>query len=82
MDQRIKTHFDLSDSVREDLKDNKNKKVIGRFKDETNSLPITEFVALNPQCYSYNHPKKEPTIKNTKKSNNCLKICGKASGNA
>ena len=43
-------HFDLSDSIRPDLKDNTNKKVIGKIKDEMNSLSIKEFIALNPKC--------------------------------
>ena len=54
MDQRKKAHVDISDSVRADFKDDENKTVIGKFKDKTNSLPITEFVALNPKCYSFN----------------------------
>ena len=41
---------------------------MGKVKDETNSLPITEFVALNPKCYSFNHLKKDDTLKNTKKA--------------
>ena len=32
--------FDLSDSLRADLKDNTNKKVLGKFKDEMRSLMI------------------------------------------
>ena len=36
-----KTHFDLSDSLLDGLKDDENKQVIGKFKDETNKLPIT-----------------------------------------
>ena len=66
MDRRNNTHIDLSDSVREDLKDDENTKVIGKFKDETNSLPITEFVALNPKCYSFKHLKKDVAINNRK----------------
>ena len=33
-----KEHFDLSDSIRPDMKDNTNKKVLGKFKDEMNTL--------------------------------------------
>ena len=40
-----KTHVDLSDSVRDDLKVDLNTNVIGQFKDETNSLPIIETTA-------------------------------------
>ena len=36
-----KQHFDLSDSKRAELKDNTNKKVLGKFKDECHSLVIT-----------------------------------------
>ena len=47
-----KNHFDLSDSIRTDLKDNTNKKVLGKFKDEMNTLLMTEFMSLNPKVYS------------------------------
>ena len=50
-----KQHFDLSDSLRTDLKDDANKKVLGKFKDECNSLVITEFLALNPKVYSFKY---------------------------
>ena len=29
-----------------------NKKIIGKFKDELNSLPLEEFIGLRPKCYS------------------------------
>ena len=48
-------HFDLSESIRPDMKDTTNKKVLGKFKDEMNSLIIKEFTALNPKCYSIKH---------------------------
>jgi hypothetical protein len=48
-------HFDLSDSKREDMRDNTNKKVLGKFKDEMNTLLIKEFLALNPKVYSIMH---------------------------
>ena len=63
-----KTQFDLSQSVRDDTKDNANKEVIGKFKCETNNLPITEFGALHQKCYSFNHLKKDDTIMHTKKA--------------
>ena len=43
-----KSHFDLSDSVREALKDDENKQVIGKIKDETNTLPKTETCSSEP----------------------------------
>ena len=50
-----KEHFDLSDSSVPELKDNTNKKVLGKFKDEINSLKMKEFIALNPKVYSVLH---------------------------
>jgi hypothetical protein len=46
------SYFDLSDSKRPELKDDTNKKVLGKFKDEMNSLVITAFIANNPKSYS------------------------------
>ncbi|MFM7986784.1 MAG: hypothetical protein ACKPKO_46465, partial [Candidatus Fonsibacter sp.] len=46
-----KQHFDLSDSIRPDMKDNTNKKKLGKMKDEMNSLLMIEFLALNPKGY-------------------------------
>ncbi len=46
-------HFDLPESQRGDLKDDTNKKVVGKFKDEMQPKPIKEFVSLNPKVYSY-----------------------------
>ena len=40
---------------------------MGKFKGETNSLPITAFAALNPTCNYFNHLNKNDTINNTKK---------------
>ena len=50
-----KQYFDLSDSLRPDLKDNGNKKVLGKFKNEMNSFIIKEFTSLNPKVYSIIH---------------------------
>ena len=60
--KKDKTYFDLSESLREDLKDNTNKKVLGKFKDEMNSLIIKEFISLNPKVYSINHLEKNEII--------------------
>ena len=49
-----KQYFDLSDSIRAEIKDNTNKKVIGKFKDEACGLTITDVLALNPKVYSFN----------------------------
>ena len=73
---QTKTHFDLSDPLRDDLKDDQHKNVIGKIKDETNSLPISEIVALNPKCYSFNHLKKDDALKNTKKAKGVPNKCG------
>ena len=48
-------HFDLSDSLRPDMKNNDNKKVVGKMKDELQSLPMKEWLALNPKVYSFNY---------------------------
>lgn len=48
-----KHHFDLSDSLNNNIKDNQNKKVLGMFKDELCSIPMKEFTALNPKVYSF-----------------------------
>ena len=50
--------------------DNRNKKVIGKFKDEACGIPIKEFVGLRSKMYSYikNNQKGEKTAKGIKKS--------------
>ena len=47
-----------------------NKKVIGKFKDETASIPITEFIGLRSKMYSYikDNNKVEKTAKGIKKN--------------
>ena len=49
----MKEYFDLSDVKIDKFKSNENKKVVGKFKDESNMMPITEFVALKPKLYSF-----------------------------
>ena len=57
-----KEHFDLSDSLNTKIQDSKNKKVLGKFKDEMNSLLIKEFTALNPKVYSIIHQNMKDSI--------------------
>jgi len=46
--------FDTSDYPKDHpLYSTTNKKVIGKFKDESNSIPITEFVGLRSKLYAY-----------------------------
>lgn len=45
--------FDLSDYPADFYHDSSNNKVVGKFKDETSSKPITEFVGLRPKMYSF-----------------------------
>ena len=48
----------------------KNKKKIGKFKDELKGLTLEEFIGLRPKCYSllYDIDKQKQTAKGTKKS--------------
>ena len=32
-----------------------NKKALGFFKDELNSIPMEEFIGLRPKCYAFKH---------------------------
>ena len=50
-----KTFFDLSDSELPDLKDDANKKVLGKFKDELNSLPMHELISLTSKVYGHSY---------------------------
>ena len=44
--------FDLSEVEIIKFNEQTNKKVVGKMKDETQMVPITEFIALGPKCYS------------------------------
>ena len=71
-----KAHFDLSESKREDLKDDENIKALGKFKDELNSLVMTEFLTLNPKVYSikYYNNLENTEIKNKKTLKGVAKV--------
>ena len=60
-------HFDLSDSKRPELHNDTNKKVVGKFKNETNSFVINEFLALSPRSYTYNYQTLEDGTETLKK---------------
>ena len=47
-----KEQFDLSDMKLEQFQNFENKKVVGKFKDETQGIPICEFVRLRSKMYS------------------------------
>jgi hypothetical protein len=55
--EKNKEIFDLSNYGKNPntafLKSNKNKKVIGKFKDECDGFPMKEFCGLRPKMYSY-----------------------------
>jgi len=59
--------FDFSDYTISKFNDNTNKKVIGKFKDETLGKPIKEFVGLRAKCYSIlqDNDKQKNTSKGT-----------------
>ena len=47
-----KEHFDLSDMHLKQFKNSENKKVVGKFKDETQGIPICEFIGSRSKMYS------------------------------
>ena len=47
-----KKHFDLSDMHLKQFINLDNKKVVGKFKDETQGIPICEFIGLRSMMYS------------------------------
>ena len=52
-----KDKYDLSDYPKSHpLYDETNKKVVGKFKDESNSRPISEFVGLRSKMYAFTDP--------------------------
>jgi hypothetical protein len=63
--------FDLSDYPADFYHDSTNNKVIGKFKDETSSKPITEFVGLRPKMYSFT------TLQEANSSRTCEKMRAK-----
>ena len=55
------------------MKDDTNKKVIGKFKDEMNTLLTKEFLALNPKVYSIIHQDMKTTGEIMEKNKKTLK---------
>ena len=47
-------YFDLSDSLRPDMKNTENNKVVKKMKYELLSLVMKALLALNPKVYSFN----------------------------
>lgn len=67
--QDISEHLDTSDyPVDHPLYSIENKKKIGKFKDETNSVPISEACCLRAKCYWYKEAKEHLKCKGVKKS--------------
>ena len=53
--KQMKEYFDLSETANDHIGDYTNEKGLRKAKDETIYLPIVDFIALNPKCYSFNH---------------------------
>ena len=67
------SNFNVHDKTKH-LYDATNKKVVGKFKDEWDGIPVKEFVGLRPKMYSMTSGKKEKkTGKGIKRSH--LKTC-------
>jgi len=67
----IQDQLDTSDYPKDHpLFSNDNKKVIGKFKDEANGFPISEFCGLRPKMYSFLFPtgKDKKTAKGIKRT--------------
>ena len=48
------TKYDFSEyPINHPLYDTSNRKALGFFKDELNSIPMKEFVELRPKCYAF-----------------------------
>ena len=49
----LEDQFNLSDMKLEQFKDLENRKVVGKFKDETQGVPICEFIVLRIKMYFF-----------------------------
>ena len=65
--------FDIADYPKQDvLHSPMNKKVIGKFKNETSSCPIREFVGLRPKMYTVDSLLTDTSVKRTPRVGPCL----------
>ena len=71
----ITVSTDLSYSKGVDLKDDTNKNVAGRFKDELGFLLITELLALSPKVYSMHIPDLGPASQEQEDPWRCQQGC-------
>jgi len=61
--KKCEEEYDFSDYPKTHMLFNEsNKKVVGKFKDETNSVPIEEFVGLRTKMYSLKYDKHEKRV--------------------
>jgi hypothetical protein len=77
-----KDWFDLSDSKREDIQSNENKKKLGFVMDELNSQILTEWISLNPKCYAYRYQAIETNKNKEAIETNKIKEAKKAKGDS